>query len=83
LLKALPKKSVAALSATEIGFECDETEFRSWLERQVGCLRLLLDGFYDAEIFGEVVAHLIGMDISLCALLLGVSKQRMNPSLSV
>ncbi len=82
MLKALPQSLVAGLAETDIGFDCTEGEFRKWLDERVKSLRLLLSGFYDSGSAATAVAHLVGMNINLCALLLGVSKQRMNKALS-
>lgn len=81
LLDALPQEVAPLLSDTEIGFACSESEFRGWLEQRVESFRILMEGFYGSERFSEMIACLIGLNVSLCSMLQGVIKQRMNQAL--
>jgi hypothetical protein len=77
-LDALSPTIIERLSKTETQFNCSEGDLRDWLRKQTRTLQLLLDNFCDSQNFNVVVSHLIGIDVVLCALLLGVSKQRLN-----
>lgn len=78
MMDSLPRNCVDALSLKGVRFGSGEPEFLNWLETQIKCLHDLLDGFYDSDNIAKSIGHLIGIDISLTALLLGISKQRLN-----
>jgi len=76
---ALPDCLKECSEKTQVGLDCEEVEFQKWLEMQIACLRSILDDFYRANDFNAAVGCLIGLDVCLCAVLTGVSKQRFNP----
>jgi hypothetical protein len=81
MLSSLPKCITDDSADVQIGFSCDESEFLDWLDKRVDCMSLLLDKFYESDTIDNAIGRLIGIDICLSTLLLGVSKQRFNSKL--
>ena len=81
MLSSLPECVTDDSANEQIGFNCGEKEFLDWLAGQVRCMGLVLDQFYESKTFDDAIGRLIGIDICLSVLLLGISKQRFNSKL--
>ncbi|MES1195946.1 MAG: hypothetical protein ABUL58_03285, partial [Steroidobacter sp.] len=78
----LTAEHLAEMEQSSPSLSSDPEELLSWLNKKSALLHDLQKRFYDAKTIDEAIGHFIAMDIVLSALLLGISKQRLNPKIS-
>lgn len=75
---SLPAVVVRALNAAPPTCEATSIEIADWLQAQNTSLIASLNGFYGAKNVHEVMSCLVAIDATVCALLLGAMRFRLN-----